>query len=65
MAGAIGARMAVPIALNSRPPAGNWPMLSRTPTTPWPPSAVHSATMRLIAARRASYMVFTSGPNEP
>ncbi len=40
-------------------------MVSRTPTTPCPPSAAHSATMRLIAVRRASYMVCTSGPNEP
>ncbi len=63
--GAPGARIAVPIALNSRPPAGNWPIVSLTPTTPCPPSAVHSATMRLIAARRASYIVLTSGPNEP
>ena len=63
--GAPGARTAVPMALNSRPPAGNWPMVSRTPTTPCPPSSVHSATMRPMAVRRASYIVCTSGPNEP
>ena len=63
--GAPGALTAVPIALNSRPPAGNWPMVSRTPTTPCPPSSTHSATMRLMAARRASYSVLTMGPNEP
>ncbi len=40
-------------------------MVSRTPTTPCPPSSAHSATMRLIAARRASYSVLTIGPNEP
>ncbi len=49
-----GARTAVPIALNSSPPAGNWPMVSRTPTTPWPPRAEHSAAMRPMAARLAA-----------
>src|SRR5215471_14371159 len=56
-----GARTAVPIALNSRPPAGNRPIVSRTPTTPWPPSAAHSADIRPIAARLAAYMVWTIG----
>ena len=63
--GAPGARIAVPIALNSSPPAGNRPMVSATPTTPCPPSSAHSATIRLIAARLASYIVCTIGPNDP
>ena len=52
--GAPGARTAVPIALNSRPPAGKGPIVSFTPTTPWPPSSAHSAVIRLIAVCRAS-----------
>ena len=40
-------------------------MVSRTPTTPCPPSSVHSATIRLIAARLAWYRVCTIGPNDP
>ena len=63
--GAPGARTAVPIALNSSPPDGNGPIVSRTPTTPWPPSSVHSSTIRLMAVRRASYIVCTSGANDP
>ncbi len=59
-----GARTAVPIALNSRPPAGNGPMSSDTPTTPCPPSAAHSAVIRPMALRRASYIVCTNGPND-
>ena len=34
-----GARTAVPIALNSMPPVGEAPTVSRTPTTPCPPSS--------------------------
>ncbi len=60
-----GARIAVPIALNSRPPAGNAPMVSRTPTTPCPPSSLHSAVIRSRALCRASYMAWTRGANEP
>ena len=57
-----GALTAVPMAWNSRPPAGNRPIDSRTPTMPCPPSAAHSADIRPIAARRAAYSVCTSGP---
>jgi len=39
-------------------------IVSPTPTTPWPPSAVHSSTIRPIAVRRASYIVLTSGAND-
>ena len=65
MGGTPGARMAVPMALNSRPPAGNAPMVSRTPTTPCPPSSSHSVVIRSMALCRASYMVLTSGANDP
>jgi hypothetical protein len=57
--------MAVPMALNSIPPAGNDPIVSRTPTTPCPPSAAHSAVIRSIALCRASYIDWTSGANDP
>src|SRR5215472_14759419 len=60
-----GAWTAVPIALNSRPPAGNLPMVSDTPTTPCPPSSAHSSVIRPIAVRRASYSVCTIGPYDP
>ena len=60
-----GARTAVPMALNSRPPAGNEPMLRLTPTMPCPPSAAHSSSIRLMAWCRAWYMAWVSGPNEP
>ncbi|HEX6450844.1 MAG TPA: hypothetical protein VF060_15450 [Trebonia sp.] len=59
------ARTAVPTAVNSSPPRANGPRDSRTPTTPWPPSAAHSAVIRSTAARRAWYMASTSGPNPP
>src|SRR5262249_22589231 len=59
------ARTAVPIALNSSPPVGKAPMVRDTPTTPWPPSSAHSALIRAIAVRRASYSVATMGPKEP
>src|SRR5262249_57915827 len=59
------ASAAVPIACNSIPPVGKAPMLRGRPTTPWPPSSVHSAVIRAIAVRRASYSVATIGPNEP
>src|SRR5215472_18248710 len=64
-AGAPSPRTAVPIALNSRPPSGNEPKLSVTPTIPCPPSAAHSAVIRPIAFRLASYMASVSGPYEP
>ncbi len=60
-----GARTAVPMALNSRPPAGKEPMVRDTPTMPCPPSSAHSVTIRLMARCRASYMAWVSGPNEP
>ncbi len=60
-----GARTAVPMALNSRPPAGKRPMSIDALTTPCPPSAAHSADMRSIAWCRASYMVCTSALKEP
>src|SRR5580698_5099499 len=63
--GAPGARMAVPMALNSRPPAGNDPMVSRTPTTPWPPRSAHSVVIRSMALCRAWYIACTSGPKDP
>src|SRR5690348_6986359 len=62
--GGPGPRTAVPSALNSRPPAGKAPILRVTPTTPWPPSAAHSAVIRPIASRRAWYSVVTIGANE-
>ena len=60
-----GARTAVPIALNSRPPAGNLPISIDALTTPCPPSAAHSADIRSSALCLASYIVCTSAPNEP
>src|SRR5262249_1351046 len=63
--GGAAARTAVPIALNSSPPVGKAPMVRDTPTTPWPPSSAHSAVIRAIAVRRASYSVATMGPNAP
>ena len=63
--GTPGARIAVPMALNSRPPAGNEPMVSRTPTTPCPPSSSHSLVIRSSALCRAWYIVCTSGANDP
>ena len=60
-----GARIAVPMAVNSSPPRGNSPLDSRTPTTPCPPSAAHSAVIRPTAVSRVWYMACTSGPNEP
>jgi hypothetical protein len=64
-AAAPAARTAVPTAVNSSPPRANGPRDSRTPTTPWPPSAAHSAVIRSTAARRAWYIASTSGPNPP
>ena len=55
----------MPIALNSRPPAGNEPMVRDTPTMPCPPSSAHSVIIRSMAMCRASYMAWVSGPNEP
>ncbi len=46
-------------------PAGNSPTVSRTPTTPWPPSSAHSARIRAMAVRRGWYRGCTSGPNDP
>ena len=40
-------------------------MVSRTPTTPWPPSSAHSAVIRSRALCRAWYIACTSGPKEP
>jgi len=60
-----GARTAVPMAWNRAPPRGKGPRDSRTPTTPCPPSSVHSAVIRSMAACRAWYMACTSGPKEP
>ena len=57
-------RTAVPMALNSSPPSGNEPKLSLTPTIPCPPSAAHSAVIRPIAVRLASYIALVSGPYE-
>ena len=65
MGGTPGARTAVPMALNSRPPAGNGPMVSRTPTTPCPPSSLHSVLIRSRALCRAWYIAWTSGANDP
>jgi hypothetical protein len=63
--GVPAARTAVPMALNSSPPRGKDPRCSRTPTTPCPPSAAHSAVIRWMAVCRASYIASTSGPNDP
>jgi hypothetical protein len=60
-----GARTAVPMAWDRAPPRGNGPGVSRTPTTPCPPSSAHSAVIRSIAACRAWYLACTSGLNEP
>jgi hypothetical protein len=60
-----GARTAVPMAWNRAPPRGKGPRDSRTPTTPCPPSAVHSAVIRSMAACRAWYMACTSGAKDP
>jgi hypothetical protein len=60
-AGAPAPRTAVPIAWNSSPPDTNSPEVSDTPTTPCPPSAAHSAVIRSIALRLASYIASTSG----
>src|SRR6266536_5267430 len=49
------ARTAVPIARNSSPPAGNGATVSRTATTPSPPSSAHSCRIRSLALVRASY----------
>ena len=59
------ARTAVPTAVNSRPPRTNDPRVSRTPTTPWPPTAAHSAVIRSTAVRRAWYIAATSGSKDP
>src|ERR1700749_5067745 len=59
------ARTAVPMAVNCGPPSGNDPRVSRTPTTPCPPSPAHSVTIRPTAVCRARFMVCTSGPNDP
>ena len=64
-AAAPGTRTAGPIAVNSRPPRANRPRDSRTPTTPWPPSAAHCAVIRSMAASRAWYIASTSGPEDP
>lgn len=45
-------------------PAGNAPILSRTPTIPSPPSARHSATARDSASLRAVYIVVINGAND-
>src|SRR4029077_14575543 len=55
-------RPAVPRPLTSSPPSGNEPKLSLTPTIPCPPSAAHSAVIRPIAVRLASYIALVSGP---
>jgi len=47
-----GARTAVPIAVKSSP-RGSDPRDSRTPTTPCPPIAAHSAVIRSMAVCRA------------
>src|SRR6185437_15694172 len=60
-----GARTAVPAAAKSSPLRGSTPRDSRTPTTPCPPSAAHSAVIRSMAVCRARYMASTSGPNDP
>jgi hypothetical protein len=62
-AGAPAARTAVPMAVNSSSPKMNGVRDSRSPTTPWPPRAAHSAVIRSRAVRRAWYMASTSGPN--
>src|SRR6202522_1953135 len=54
-------RTAVPVAWNSSPPDRNSPEVSDTPTTPWPPSAAHSAVIRPIAVCLASYRAWTTG----
>jgi len=59
------ARTAVPMAANWSPPSGNDPRDSRTPTTPWPPTAAHWAIIRSMAACRAWYLASTCGPNDP
>ena len=48
-----------------QPAEGKYPLDSRTPTTPCPPSAAHSAVIRPTAVSRVWYMACTSGPNEP
>jgi hypothetical protein len=63
-AAALAARTAVPAAVNCSPRA-NGPGDSLTPTTPWPPSAAHSAVIRSTAARRTWCIASTSGPNPP
>src|SRR5215472_15178974 len=60
-AGAPWPRTAVPIACNSRPPNANSPKVSKTPTTPCPPSAAHWAVIRPIAFCLTSYMAWTIG----
>jgi hypothetical protein len=59
------ARTAVPSALNSCPPRRNDPRVTRSPTTPSPPSSAHWAAIRSIAVRLAWSMARTSGPNGP
>lgn len=60
----VRARMAVPITLNSVPPAGNGLMLSLTPTTPSPPSAWHSSIARERACLRTPYRFLSRALNE-